>query len=91
MITVDLFNKYGWTILTGKYQKRGSDADIYAEMIKDDIYYYMLVEDGFCENALDNALYHIASYNFDNKIFEGRLEKIEDFMVIMRVLGFNDK
>ena len=94
MITVDLFKKYGWHILTDNYQKMGSPADIYAVLVKDNIHYIMLVDDGNCENGLDNALYHIYSDTLltpREKIFEGRLEKIEDFMVIMRVLGFTDK
>lgn len=83
-----LFYQFGWKIKTGEKQKRGSCADIYAEQ-KDDISeYFMLIDDGYCEDELNNALYHIYANNFQGKIFEGRIGNEDDFTTVMRVLGF---
>jgi hypothetical protein len=83
----DVFKEYGWIVKTGKKQKKGSCADIYAEHDDEDGKYIMLIDDGNCHNELYNAVYHI--YAAGGKVFEGRITSIEEFKVIMKVLGFN--
>lgn len=82
-IMLGLFDQFGWVIKTGEEQKYGRCADIYAE--HDDEYYFV-IDDGNCENELSDALYHI--YAIGGKVFEGRIGTPEDFIVVMRVLGF---
>ena len=88
-VMFDLFSQFGWTVKTGSEQKSGSCADIYAE--HDDEYggYTMRIDDGNCHNELNDAVYHI--YATGGKVFEGRIGTPEDFIVVMRVLGFEKK
>ena len=79
----------GWTdkITTKKY---GSCADIYVEHI-DDIgsKNFMLIDDGNVD--VKNTVYHIyASEGLKDKIFEGYIETVDEFKVIMKVLGYNN-
>jgi hypothetical protein len=85
-VMLSLFSQFGWIVKTGDKKKKGSCADIYAEHDDEDYKYTMLIDDGNCHNELYNAVYHI--YATGGKIFEGRIGTPEDFIVVMRVLGF---
>ena len=87
-VMFSLFSQFGWKIKTGKEQKLGSCADIYAEQEKEFCHYFMRIDDGNCHNTLNDAVYHIYVHNFAGKIFEGRIGNASDFEVVMRVLGF---
>jgi len=78
---VDLFCQFGWNI-----SDRGSD--IYAEINDENGTYLLIIDDGRCNNALLDAVYHIYAYDLNGKIFEGRIKTHEDFVTVMRVLGF---
>lgn len=84
---VNLFSQFGWVVKVGDEQKVGSCSDIYLEHSDRDGEYTMLIDDGNCYNGLYDAVYHI--YATECKIFEGRIGSIEDFYVVMRVLGFD--
>lgn len=86
-VMLSLFSQFGWIVKTGDEQKNGSSADIYAEHNDEDGKYTMRIDDGNCHNELRDAVYHI--YATGGKVFEGRIGIPEDFMVVMRVLGFN--
>lgn len=85
-VMLSLFSQFGWVVKTGDEQKNGSCADIYAEHDDEDGKYTMRIDDGNCHNELYDAVYHI--YATGGKIFEGRIGTAEDFIVVMRVLGF---
>lgn len=87
-VMLSLFSQFGWGIKTGKEQIYGSCADIYAEINGEDGKYFFIIDDGNCHNELADAVYHIYAYTLDGKIFEGRIGTPEDFIVVMRVLGF---
>ena len=89
-VMLSLFSQFGWQIKTEKEQIFGSCADIYAEINDEDGKYFMVIDDGNCHNELADALYHIyvGVGKMDGKIFEGRIGTPEDFIVVMRVLGF---
>lgn len=87
-VMFSLFSQFGWEIKTGKEQKHGSCADIYAEQEQEFCHYFMRIDDGNCHNELSDAVYHIYIDDFEGKIFEGRIGNAEDFIVVMRVLGF---
>ena len=87
-VMLSLFSQFGWVVKTGDEQVYGSPADIYAEINGEDGKYFFLIDDGNCHNELSDALYHIYAYTLDGKIFEGRIGTPEDFIVVMRVLGF---
>ncbi len=86
-VMLDLFLKFGWIVKTGGEQKNGSSADIYAEHNDENSKYTMRIDDGNCHNELHDAVYHI--YATGGKVFEGRIGTPEDFVVVMRVLGFD--
>lgn len=80
-----------FTIKTGKEQKLGSSADIYAERCTNDGgLFFMLIDDGNVENQLQDARYHIYAYDFDGKIFQGRITSKAEFEIVMKVLGFTE-
>lgn len=87
-VMFSLFSQFGWEIKTGKEQKLGSCADIYAEQTNEFCDYFMRIDDGNCHNVLSDAVYHIYVHDFKGKIFEGRIGNASDFEVVMRVLGF---
>jgi len=87
-VMFSLLSQFGWEIKTGKEQKLGSCADIYAEQEKEFCNYFMRIDDGNCHNELNDAVYHIYVHDFKGKIFEGRIGTQSDFEVVMRVLGF---
>jgi hypothetical protein len=79
---------FNWSsnLTTKKY---GSVADIYLERV-DDIGYknFMLIDDGSID--VSNATYHIyADEGLKDKIFEGRIETVEELEVVMKVLGYD--
>lgn len=88
-IMLSLFYSFQWIIKTGKSQKTGSVADIYAEMSESDGSFTMLIDDGNCHNELYDAIYHI--YAPGGKIFEGRITSPSEFSTVMKVLGFEEK
>ena len=85
-VMLSLFSQFGWVVKTGDEQKNGSCADIYAEHDDEDGKYTMRIDDGNCHNELYDAVYHI--YATGDKVFDGRIGTPEDFIVVMRVLGF---
>ena len=89
-VMLSLISKY-WDVKTGKEQIFGSPADIYAEIIENGVKYWMRVDDGNCHNQLKDAVYHIYVSDIDGKIFEGRITSINEFKVVMKVLGFVPK
>ncbi len=80
---------FGWSekLTTKKY---GSVADIYVERIDEcGLKNFMIVDDGVV--SMKNTDYHIyASENLKDKIFEGRIESLEEFRTIMKVLGYSN-
>lgn len=87
-VMFSLFSQFGWEIKKGKEQKLGSSADIYAEQTSEFCDYFMRIDDGNCHNALNDAVYHVYVHDFKGKIFEGRIKTEDEFIVVMRVLGF---
>lgn len=84
-----VFSDFGWVLKTGSDQLLGSAADIYAELKHENhITYYMKIDDGYCDNELSDAVYHIYCGNFQGKILEGRICNPGDFSTAMKILGF---
>ena len=88
---INVYKEYDWTIKRGEEQKIGSCADIYMEIINDEISAKMMVDDGYCVDILKDAVYHIYVNDTNDKIFEGVIGNTEDFKVIMKALGFKTK
>lgn len=84
-----LLADYGWIIKTGKNQKAGSCADIYAENAVHNS--CLVIDDGYVQ--FYEEVCHIYMFN-DNgewkggKIFEGCFENPTEVRVVMKVLGY---
>jgi hypothetical protein len=88
---INVYKEYDWIIKRGEDQRIGSCADIYMELINDYTSAKMLVDDGYCVDVLKDAVYHVYINDNNDKIFEGVIENVEDFRVIMKALGFKKK
>lgn len=83
---------FDWEIKTGDEQKNGSPADIYAETSVGGIQYWMRIDDGNCEDKLENPLFFIfKGVGGDNNesIFEKRINSIVKFEMCMKLFLCN--
>lgn len=80
-ITIDILKRFNWHIT------KSTNSDIRAFMIRDGISHKMTIDNGYCDQVLKSALYHI--YSKDSKIFEGTITNLEDLRTVMRVLDLN--
>jgi len=80
--------QFGWRIKEGNQQIYGSSSDIYAELLYQDVFFFLRIDDGNVKS--DDYVYNIYCNNLDGKIFEGRISNKEDLTVVMKCLGFDE-